>query len=457
MNYAFSKKYIVRQDAHLDQYVLYKYGGGRGQTTKITHFDYCLLELLRAQARNITTLHRALIDTDLIGPGQIAEEHIRKIVTYFENKQVIVRLEGLPNKRGEARASADLSGIVSPCIAQRPVPVLTVPQDLTLFLTRMCNMRCVHCNASAGAADPNELDVEQWKRIIDQAEAARVLKLTLIGGEPTLYRGFWELCDYLKKKKISKTLFTNLSLLEEREVKRIKECNMGVSVSIDGADSQTHDVFRRTPGSFERIRKTLPLFKKWEVDYWVGITLHQKNVHQIERFVEMLSEYSPMKIGFFFLEPLGRGVQADGWKLDHAVLEEVKERCRVLQEQYPSMKIESAIPADSINGAPNNRPQLYCRAGTETMAIDSDGMAYPCLIGAYAKRLPVGSALDSSIREIWESNRWGMFRGETTVDQIEGCRECLHNHQCAERRCRVRSALNGDVYSLPTSCPIPLM
>ena len=92
---------------------------------------------------------------------------------------------------------------------QTKTSTFSFPLEVDLFLTRRCNMRCVHCSVDAGESLNGELSLEYWKNIFDQLENSRLIKVIITGGEPTLFPGFPELIDYIKDKKIYKCLLTN--------------------------------------------------------------------------------------------------------------------------------------------------------------------------------------------------------------------------------------------------------
>ena len=61
------------------------------------------------------------------------------------------------------------------------------PRLVAWELTRACNLRCRHCRAGALAApSPDELSLDEAKRVVDDiASFARPI-LILTGGEPLL-------------------------------------------------------------------------------------------------------------------------------------------------------------------------------------------------------------------------------------------------------------------------------
>jgi Predicted Fe-S oxidoreductases len=58
--------------------------------------------------------------------------------------------------------------------------------DVTIYLTHACNLRCIHCYLSAGEPLGNELNVRDWLIILDKLRELGVRFVYLLGGEPML-------------------------------------------------------------------------------------------------------------------------------------------------------------------------------------------------------------------------------------------------------------------------------
>ena len=79
-----------------------------------------------------------------------------------------------------------------------------------LTLNRVCNLRCPWCYAKETHYSPqNTMDFETAKKLIDLLAEAKVRKVILIGGEPTLYPDIFKVLDYCNEKNLKTTLATN--------------------------------------------------------------------------------------------------------------------------------------------------------------------------------------------------------------------------------------------------------
>jgi hypothetical protein len=86
------------------------------------------------------------------------------------------------------------------------------------YLTFRCNLNCDYCiNKFGEFTRRDELTAEEWADALNRIDFGNVA-LTLGGGEPTLYKGFYELVDRLN---MPIDLLTNLQFDVEEFIKRV--------------------------------------------------------------------------------------------------------------------------------------------------------------------------------------------------------------------------------------------
>src|ERR1035441_8599978 len=76
------------------------------------------------------------------------------------------------------------------------------PRLIFWELTKGCNLRCIHCRASATElSSPDDLSTETAKAIIDQIAEVSSPILVLSGGEPLFRSDIFELARYGTDKR----------------------------------------------------------------------------------------------------------------------------------------------------------------------------------------------------------------------------------------------------------------
>src|SRR6478736_490686 len=117
------------------------------------------------------------------------------------------------------------------------------PRLIFWEVTKGCNLRCIHCRATATElSSPTDLPTERAINIIDQIASFSNPILVLSGGEPLYRPDIFDLASYATKKGIRVALATNGTLVTKDVAKRIVDAGVKrVSISLDGADAMTHD------------------------------------------------------------------------------------------------------------------------------------------------------------------------------------------------------------------------
>src|SRR5512142_1525692 len=127
-----------------------------------------------------------------------------------------------------------------------------IPRLVFWEVTKGCNLRCIHCRATATElSSPDDLPTEKALAIIDQIAARYSPILVLSGGEPLFRRDIFQLARYATDRGLRVALATNGTQVTPEVAQKIMDAGVRrVSISIDGADAATHDAFRAIPGAF---------------------------------------------------------------------------------------------------------------------------------------------------------------------------------------------------------------
>ena len=152
-------------------------------------------------------------------------------------------------------------------------------RQVFMYLIDSCNLNCVQCLYKLDMSfqvEKKEIALEDAINLISDFREMGAVKLTLMGGEPTLY-GLKEnnepLLKLIKKSKelgyeyvrIDTNGMFNPSLLERPEFQLLDE----ITFSLDGPNAEINDPIRGK-GSFEKCLKTMKRAK--ELGYNINIT-----------------------------------------------------------------------------------------------------------------------------------------------------------------------------------------
>ena len=114
------------------------------------------------------------------------------------------------------------------------------PRLIFWEVTKGCNLRCIHCRATATElSSPTDLPTAKALDIIDQIAAHSNPILVLSGGEPLYRSDIFQLAKYATDKGLRVALATNGTLVTKEVARMIADSGVKrVSIALDGADSR---------------------------------------------------------------------------------------------------------------------------------------------------------------------------------------------------------------------------
>jgi len=125
-----------------------------------------------------------------------------------------------------------------------------------LSITYDCNNRCIWCysNSSSNETRKNTMSKEMLNSSRKLLKDLGIEKITLIGGEPTMYKGIEEIVATSKEMGFNVGMVSNGRKFSSKKfTKKIKESSLDrLTISIEGSNREMHDKITQVPGSFEQ-------------------------------------------------------------------------------------------------------------------------------------------------------------------------------------------------------------
>jgi SynChlorMet cassette radical SAM/SPASM protein ScmF len=180
------------------------------------------------------------------------------------------------------------------------------------YLTEGCNLACRHCwiapKYQGGGKSYPALPVELFESIIQQGKPLGLSSVKLTGGEPLLHPQIRELLDIVRKEDLGLTVETNGVLCTPELAKDLASCKGPfVSVSLDGADAETHEWMRGVEGSFEAALQGVRNLVSAGLRPQVIMSIVRRNKDQIERVVRLAESLGAGSVKFNLVQPTARG------------------------------------------------------------------------------------------------------------------------------------------------------
>ncbi|MBN1343348.1 MAG: radical SAM protein [Phycisphaerae bacterium] len=338
--------------------------------------------------------------------------------------------------------------------------------------TAACNLACVHCRRLDVARELSKSDIttEQARRMIEQIAGFARPILVFSGGEPLMRPDVFDLARLASDIGLMTALATNGTMIDALIADAIAASGFHrVSISLDGANAQTHDAFRGLPGSFDQALSGLGHLSDADVPTQVNCTIARHNADQLGGVLRLAEQVGAVAAHYFLLVPVGCGEQiAEDQMLSpteteqrllelHTLSEstqlQIKATCaphyyRIVRQQKARSRREGG-PAEHGDGSghPTGRHPLRqgsasgghpmhamtkgCLAGTGVCFVSHKGEVFPC---GY---LPVqaGNVLEQDFADIWRSS--DVFAKLRDVELLTGkCGACQFKGVCGGCRAR---------------------
>lgn len=305
--------------------------------------------------------------------------------------------------------------------------------NLLIVLLSACNQNCIHCYIP----DHNSkgLSAEIVKKSIKEARELGALNVTLTGGEIFLREDIMDLILYARECYMRVFLMSNASLLTEEIIKQLKMLGIAeFSTTLFSMKESIHDAITQRKGSQRKTIENIMLLKKYGIPVTIKIPLMEENKYEyrdVEHFAD-LNNFNFMSTTTIFTKSNGDNSPHD-LKITndlHIILNETRE----LQKKYRKEDISY------------NKVGIPCGAGFNSIAINYDGMIWPC----NSLMLNLGNVYKNNLIEIWkDSNNLKEWRDKSIL-QIKACEKCKLTKKCL--RCPGMALLeDGDLYGCSSS------
>lgn len=350
-----------------------------------------------------------------------AWERVAALADRLEKAGALVRRKGAPEGRVRLPDQA---------IFPTDAPLLSAPKNVIWDVTYACNLRCPHCLTSSGSARAGELDTAAAKMLIDRLAEARVLYLSLSGGEPLRRADILELIEHTGTTGIRLDVATNGVGVPPAVFDRLSSLPVfQVQVSVDGL-GEDHDRFRGMPGAFAEMCRTVQRFMEMGILVSASTTVTRENLGQLDAIIDWAVEMGLCGYKAIPFIPAGRGrINAGRLALDQAgqlqvarVLarrqEQLGDRLTISTETSFSFLLDESRASEGCQTC----GMMGCAAGYDTLSVGADGTAYPC---PFLHDFPLGSLLEQPLAALWRTSAvLKSLRGLDPSDLAEPCRSC---------------------------------
>jgi len=338
--------------------------------------------------------------------------------------------------------------------------------------TRKCNLKCIHCYASAGEERrSDEMDMEAGKKFISDLPEYRVPVILFSGGEPLLRKDLFDLASLSKEKGIRVALSTNGTLITRAVASEISRIGFAeVGISLDGIEA-TNDRFRGKEGAYKEaldgIRNCIALGLRVSL----RLTITRFNYEELPAVFQLAEDEGIDRLCFYHLAYSGRGSSLIEADISHAQTRAVIDTIcahtldlhrRGLRKEvltvgnhadgvflYLKLREQGLKQADKAlellkaNGGNNS--------GIKISAVDDQGNVHP---DQFWWHYSLGNVCQRKFGDIWSDVSEPLLKGlRNRKELLKGrCARCRYLDIC-NGNLRVRAeAFFGDVWAEDPAC-----
>ncbi|WP_159684585.1 pyrroloquinoline quinone biosynthesis protein PqqE [Cognatazoarcus halotolerans] len=329
-----------------------------------------------------------------------------------------------------------------------------LPMWLTAELTYRCPLKCSWCSnpLDYAAYTANELDTDEWKRVLTEARALGAVQLGLSGGEPLLRDDLEVLVAHADKLGFYTNLITSgVGLTEARLDALIAAGLRQVQLSLQASTATLTD--RLVDARAHALKlEAARMVKARGLPMVLNVPLFRHNLGEIDALLRWAAE-----LGIEYVELAN--IQYYNWALMNRAelmpsLEALREAEQVVERWREAgkrgehgMTLYFVIP-DYYEGRPKACMNGW---GNIHLTIAPDGIPMPCVEARVLPGLEFPSVRMHSLDWIWnESPLFKRFRGFDWMSPT--CRECPDKEKDFGG-CRCQAfLLTGDAAATDPAC-----
>jgi len=258
-------------------------------------------------------------------------------------------------------------------------------KTIWLFVTNDCNLNCGYCYIRK---NPSDISLKVARKIIDKLIADSFFNehhVVLFGGEPLLKINLIKnIVSYgyakskIKNKKITFSIYSNGTLMNDKNIKTLHKIGVGLDLSLDGIKSSQDQerLFKNKKSSFSAISKNIPRLLKSYPNSMVHACITPANVKYLSKSVEFFYNQGFKRV---YLQP----ITSANWS---------KEELEIFQKElikifiaYKKLidkgrKLYLNILEDYIKKLKTEKQESNtpCPAGIYNFAFSTKGEIFPC-------------------------------------------------------------------------------
>ena len=214
-------------------------------------------------------------------------------------------------------------------------------------------------------------------------------------------------------------------------LKKMNDTNMEtISISLDGL-KETHESFRKVPGSFDRIIENIKKLQKVPSIKIVQVTTvaNKKNLNELEALYELMKKLNVVSWRVINVDPIGRAKENKDILLDK---EEYKWLFNFIKEKREENIMNVEYGCSHYLDIPMEKEirdtYFFCITGLYVASILSNGDIFVCPNVERRSEFIQGNIKIDNFVDVWE-NKFEQFRSDDRL-KCDKCNKCKKWKYC---------------------------
>lgn len=320
-----------------------------------------------------------------------------------------------------------------------------------LEITLQCNMKCIHCGSSAGYKRESELSTNEWINVCEQLADLGCRRIALLGGEPFLRKDWFIIAQKIRDFDINLVIMSNGLCINKEIIDLLRKLEpYTVSISIDGANPETHDSIRGVKGSFKKCKESLESLRRAGISTSVVTTLHKSNIKELPAMRDFLLN-TGTAWQLQMAVPIGRFSKDLLLSKEEFYASAMFIATTRTQYSFKEMPIIGADPIGYHSTMlPNTglSPWKGCMAGINHLDIQSDGEIKGCL--ALPDEFIEGNIKNIDLSQIWNNPDAFSYNRKFKIEELKNeCVGCKYGKTCKGGCLSVSTSVTGEKHDDP--------
>jgi PqqA peptide cyclase len=328
-------------------------------------------------------------------------------------------------------------------IAERPYALLAE-------LTYRCPMHCPYCSNPVRMATRDELNTEQWTRVIQEAASLGVLQIGFSGGEPLQRKDLEALVRAARETGLYTNLITSGLGLTGNRAKQLAETSLdNIQLSFQAAERELADHIGGVRTAHDQKLRAVEIIRENGIALSLNVVLHRFNIDRLRQIIDFAEGLGATRLELANTQYYGWAFRNRSLLIPTSSQVEVATQVALAARKRLKgvMEVIYVFP-DYFTGRPKPCMNGW---GRRYLTVNPTGSVLPCPTAWEIPGLTFDSVRERPLAWIWKaSESFNRFRG--TEWMPNPCRSCPQK-EIDFGGCRCQAALlTGDPANTDPAC-----